>query len=90
MSHHHDIHLDTSQAYQPNPTADLLRFQVSVQILIPLIFYSSQFILLIFHSFYSALSWADKYVYLVAGALWHAQERDVVKPAQANIHEIEK
>src|SRR5882724_12132765 len=28
----------------------MLRFQVSVQILIPLIFYSSQFILLIFHS----------------------------------------
>ena len=29
---------------------ELLRIQVSVQILIPLIFYSSQFILLIFHS----------------------------------------
>ena len=29
---------------------NVLRFQVSVQILIPLIFYSYQFILLIFHS----------------------------------------
>src|SRR5882724_9183644 len=32
------------------PMSILLRIQVSVQILIPLIFYSAQFILLIFHS----------------------------------------
>src|SRR5882724_5993023 len=34
----------------PPPMSLLLRIQVSVQILIPLIFYSSQFILLILHS----------------------------------------
>src|SRR5882724_12158172 len=45
-----NVIVDQAREVQESCDYKLSRIQVSVQILIPLIFYSSQFILLIFHS----------------------------------------